>query len=76
MGAGPLVGEMGVCAQSVVGVFIAGVRAWGVTGAPGVHGRVITSLLGGVTVGLGSQSGWEGVAGRPASGRVGLGLAT
>ena len=76
MGAGPLVGEMGVCAQSVVGVFVAGVHTWGVTGAPGVHGQVITSLLGGVTVGLGSQSGWEGVAGRPASGRVGLGLAT
>ena len=76
MGAGPLVSETEVRAQSVVGVFVAGVRAWGVTGAPGVHGRVITSLLGGVTVGLGSQSGWEGVAGRPASGRVGLGLAT
>ena len=52
-----------------------GVRAWGVTGAPGVRGRVITSLFDGVTVGLGSRSGWEGVVGRPASGRMGSGLA-
>jgi hypothetical protein len=76
MGAGPSLGETGVRAQSVVVAFVAGVHTWGVTGAPGVRGRVITLLLGGVMVGLGSQSGWEGVAGRPASGRVGLGLAT
>ena len=76
MGTGPLVSETEVRAQSVVGAFIAGVHAWGVTGAPRVRGRVITSLFDGVTVGLGSRLGWEGVAGRPASGRVGSGLAT
>jgi hypothetical protein len=76
MGAGPLVGEMRVCAQSVVGASVAGVRAWGVTGMPTVRGQVTTSLFDGVTVGLGSRSGWEGVAGRPGSGHVGSGLAT
>ena len=76
MGAGPLVGEMGVRAQSVVGASVAGVRAWGVMGMPAVRGQVTTSLFDGVTVGLGSRSGWEGVAGRPGSGRVGSGLAT
>jgi hypothetical protein len=75
MGAGPLVGETGVRAQSVVGASVAGLRAWSVTGAPGVRGRVTTSLFGGVT-GLGSRSGWEGVAGRPGRGRVGSGLVT
>jgi hypothetical protein len=59
----------------VVGASIVGVRAQDVTGVPGVRGQVTTSLFDGVTVGLGSRSGWEGVAGRP-SGRVGSGLAT
>ena len=76
MGVGPLVSETGVHAQSMVGASTAGVPAWGVTGAPGVCGRVITSLFDGVTMGLGSRSGWEGVVGRPGSGRVGSGLAT
>ena len=76
MGMGPLVGEMEGCVQSMVGAFIAGACAWGVTGVPRVHGQVSTSLFGGVVVGLGSQSGWEGVVGQPASGHMGLGFAT
>jgi hypothetical protein len=52
MGAGSLVSETGVHAQVVVGASVAGVRAWGVTGAPEVRGRVTTSFFGGVTAGL------------------------
>jgi hypothetical protein len=53
MGAGPLVGEMGVHAQSMVGASIAGVCAWGVMGMPAVRGQVTMSLFGRVMVGLG-----------------------
>ena len=56
------------------GASIVGVRAQGVMGVPEVRGQVTTSLFDGVTVGLGSRSGWEGVAGWP-SGRVGSGFA-
>ena len=59
-----------------MGASVVGVRAQGVTGVPRVRGQVTTSLFDGVTVGLGSRSGWEGVAGQLCSGRVGSGLAT